>query len=303
LSAVRHLALVFRKGSTCIKLTIYLIRQVIKALFDYRADDSNPLSFSQGDFSHVGTGKNDLDWFQACKPLNCPRGLVPVSYFEDVAKKERDGAGSDPYQHAKTQRYAYDYIAPLRAVGNSNTHITEGFVQSVASQHMHVAQSEKRSAKIYGIVMYNFKAERQDELDAKEGDTIVVIAQSNPEWLLAKPITRLGGPGLIPLSFIEIRDVATGQAVPNAQRAVSAAGVPKVEEWKEMVAAYESCRVPLDRLEHNSLPSLQAGYECMNLVGGNQTQGGSGLVSYYGQEDLCRSNNVTVVPLTAWFCC
>jgi hypothetical protein len=30
-----------------------------------------------------------------------------------------------------------------------------------------------------------------------------------PEWFIAKPITRLGGPGLIPVSFIEIRDMTT----------------------------------------------------------------------------------------------
>jgi bud emergence protein 1 len=299
LNAVRHLALVFRKGSTCIKLTIYPIPQVIKALFDFRADDPSPLSFSQGDFSHVGTGENNLDWFKACNPLHGLRGVVPVPCFEGVAKTERSSVGSDPYQHAKNQRYASGYIEPSRAVASSNTHITEGFVQSIAGQHMHITQSRKRSAQIYGIVIYDFKAERPDELDARKGDTIVVIAQSNPEWLVAKPITRLGGPGLIPLSFIEIRDVVTGQAVPDAQQAISAADIPRVEEWKEMVAAYESCRVPLGRLEFNSVQSSQADFECMELRESSQTQGRDGLVSHHSLTNLCRINNVTVTLLTA----
>jgi bud emergence protein 1 len=31
-------------------------------------------------------------------------------------------------------------------------------------------------------VSYDFQAERPDELDAKKGEAIVVIAQSNHEW-------------------------------------------------------------------------------------------------------------------------
>ena len=47
---------------------------------------------------------------------------------------------------------------------------------------------------VYGIVQYDFNAERPDELEAKAGEAIIVIAQSNPEWFVAKPIGRLGAP-------------------------------------------------------------------------------------------------------------
>jgi len=36
--------------------------------------------------------------------------------------------------------------------------------------------------RVYAIVQYDFQAERPDELDAKKGEPIVVIAQSNHEW-------------------------------------------------------------------------------------------------------------------------
>lgn len=104
-------------------------------------------------------------------------------------------------------------------------------------------------AMVYGIVQYDFSAERPDELEAKAGEAIIVIAQSNPEWFVAKPIGRLGGPGLIPVSFIEIRDMATGQAVPDAQAAVTRAGVPKVEEWKKMAADYKNSSITLGKFE------------------------------------------------------
>ncbi|KAH6612003.1 hypothetical protein C7974DRAFT_406804 [Boeremia exigua] len=254
-------------------------KKVIKALYDYSAADPNQLSFSQGDFLHVVNREHDTDWYEACNPLHGSRGLVPVSYFEGVGKTVRDSAGSAPRQSAQTQPHDSGYQEPLRGIGSPNPLASAGMAHSMGHQ-MRMSQSGKTGAMVYGIVMYDFKAERPDELDAKEGEAIIVIAQSNPEWFVAKPITRLGGPGLIPVSFIEIRDMTTGQAVPDAQHAVSAAGVPKVEEWKKMAADYKNGSIPLGKLQDNTQQSLQAGMERMSLGGRSQTQGRSGSVSH-----------------------
>jgi bud emergence protein 1 len=40
----------------------------------------------------------------------------------------------------------------------------------------------KKHQPLYAIVQYDFHAERPDELEAKAGEPIVVIAQSNHEW-------------------------------------------------------------------------------------------------------------------------
>lgn len=133
-------------------------------------------------------------------------------------------------------------------------------------------------AMVYGVVMYDFKAERPDELEAKEGEAIIVIAQSNPEWFVAKPITRLGGPGLIPVSFIEIRDMGSGQAVADPHEAVRAAGVPRVEEWKKMAAEYKNGSIALGKLESNSQQTLQQGMERMSIQS-RSGQNGYGMVS------------------------
>lgn len=124
-------------------------------------------------------------------------------------------------------------------------------------------------AMVYGIVQYDFSAERPDELEAKAGEAIIVIAQSNPEWFVAKPIGRLGGPGLIPVSFIEIRDMSTGQAVPDVQGAVTRAGVPKVEEWKKMAADYKNSSITLGKFE--TANSGLKDFERMSL--GNESNG------------------------------
>jgi bud emergence protein 1 len=123
---------------------------------------------------------------------------------------------------------------------------------------------------VYGIVMYDFKAERADELEAKAGEAIIVIAQSNPEWFVAKPIGRLGGPGLIPVSFVEIRDMASNTPVPDPQGAVKRAGIPKVEEWKKMAADYKNSSITLGKFEGGAAPqsssqSIEQGMSRMSL--------------------------------------
>lgn len=119
----------------------------------------------------------------------------------------------------------------------------------------------KSGAMVYGIVMYDFQAERADELEAKAGEAIIVIAQSNPEWFVAKPIGRLGGPGLIPVSFIEIRDMATNTPVPNPQDAIKRAGIPRVEEWKKMAADYKNSSITLGKFDVGGGPPSQQGIE------------------------------------------
>jgi hypothetical protein len=102
---------------------------------------------------------------------------------------------------------------------------------------------------VYGIVQYDFKPEIQNELEAKAGEAIMVIAQSSLEWIVAKPFGRLGGPGLIPVSFIELRYVATGRLVADPQEAMRRAGVPEVEEWKKMDADYKNNVIHLGKLK------------------------------------------------------
>lgn len=61
---------------------------------------------------------------------------------------------------------------------------------------------------------------------------------------VAKPIGRLGGPGLIPVAFVQIRDPVTGQPL-----AEFPANIPQVEEWKKATAEYKAAAIPLGRLD------------------------------------------------------
>ncbi|ESZ95510.1 scd2/ral3 [Sclerotinia borealis F-4128] len=239
-SKVQHISLTPKSA-----VAIVPPRKVIRALYDYEAQSNQQLGFSRGDFFHVIGRENDTDWYEACNPaVPDARGLVPVAYFQALGKTERDSGQSLSDKSPMGLKVDHDSgYSDLSGSGTLASPPDSGGGQRFSKT------MKGTGAMVYGVVMYDFAAERPDELEAKAGEAIIVIAQSNPEWFVAKPIGRLGGPGLIPVDFIEIRDMGTGKAVPNAQEAVQRAGVPKVEEWKRMAADYKNSSITLGKFE------------------------------------------------------
>ncbi|OJD10736.1 hypothetical protein ACJ73_09712, partial [Blastomyces percursus] len=233
-------------------------KKVIKALYNHTPEPGNTqeLAFSKGDFFHVISREDDTDWYEACNPLiPSARGLVPVSFFEVIGKNERNSGGSagNPEEYSQD---LHDSGSSDRSPQHSLSDSTNTTRQAALARMSAIGKGS--SAMVYGIVQYDFTAERPDELDAKAGEAIIVIAQSNPEWFVAKPIGRLGGPGLIPVSFIEIRDMTTGKAVADPHDAVRRAGVPRVEEWKKMTAEYKNSSITLGKFEGGAQGAVAA---------------------------------------------
>ena len=117
--------------------------------------------------------------------------------------------------------------------------------------------SSPKLKTFYAVVLYDFTAERADELDAKSGDSITVVAQSNREWVVAKPIGRLGRPGLIPVTFVEIRDPATGKVIEDVLTLIDSGELPRVEDWKRQVLNYKANSISLGVIDEpgSSSPS------------------------------------------------
>ncbi|CAG8514070.1 4978_t:CDS:1 [Paraglomus brasilianum] len=193
-------------------------KKVIKALYDYQAKSPTELSFLKGDFFHVIGDEIVPDWYEACNPATNVRGLVPVSYFQVLEKSSR---------------------LSLSDKSDSGTFVS-------------TSSTVPKQQPLYGVVLYDFVAERQDELDAKQGEPIIIIAQSNREWFVAKPIGRLGGPGLIPVTYIEIKDLSTGQTIEDVNELLDRSVVPKVEDWKKMTQDYQDNSITLGRLDFPS---------------------------------------------------
>ena len=222
-------------------VTIQPPKMVIKAMEDYRSRAPQELSFHRGDFFHViSDPAPNAEWFEACNPITNARGLVPAGCFEVLGRQARPGqagagagAGGMPASRGAA--------SPV-ASGSQNNATT---AQRVAGADV----TAKGGGGLYAHVKYDFDAERADELGAKAGEPIIVMAQSNFEWFVAKPIGRLGGPGLIPVAFVEIKDLATGQAVGNVDELISAGVIPNVEDWKKMTADYKKNTIPLGRFD------------------------------------------------------
>lgn len=225
---------------------------MIKALYDYEPASDAELGFNRGDFFHVIGRENDAEWYEACNPATNARGLVPVSYFQVLGKNERDSSDS-----AKS----------LGSLERTVTDTDSGYSdRSTTDRGTRKSTHEKTGGPLYGIVQYDFVAERVDELEAKEGEAVIVIAQSNKEWFVAKPIGRLGGPGLIPVGFVEIRDMVTGLPIEDKEEAIRRARVPMVEEWKKKIAEYKNSSISLGKFANDapeqSVMHHDTGYVC-----------------------------------------
>ncbi|OXC85723.1 bud emergence protein 1 [Cryptococcus neoformans] len=207
-------------------------QKVIKALTSHQSTNPQELSYSKGDFWYV-TGERDV-WFEALNPLTGSRGLVPKIDFEEFVKGGRHPGGERSVDHGRPNTPSHSSVSQkdVRKAG------------PIFSPPASADEARTQKNPVYAIVQYDFRAERPDELEAKKGEPIVIMAQSNHEWFVAKPIGRLGGPGLIPVAFVEVRDPKTGQLIeiePNS--------IPMVEEWKKKTAEYKAAAIPLGKLD------------------------------------------------------
>ncbi|KAI8097660.1 uncharacterized protein BX664DRAFT_347621 [Halteromyces radiatus] len=217
-----------------------LPKKIIKANASYTAQQPHELSFEKGDFFHVIGRENDHHWFAVNNPLTNLSGLVPVSYFEVVDKTTRTMSIIQPNM---PKEYYYQQQQ------QNNPNITN-------------RRSSTQQQHYYGIVLYDFIAERSDELGCKANEAIIIIAQSNSEWYVAKPIGRLGGPGLIPVSFVQLHDVITDHPIilpKNQHRSLpssssssttsisprSSISIPQLDKWKKQIQNYEASSILL----------------------------------------------------------
>jgi bud emergence protein 1 len=237
-------------------------KKIIRAIYDYASQGPGELSFKKGDFLYVTGSEDSEEWYEAYDPPSNARGMVPVLYFEVVSRK--DSASTVSLSAAVSS------VTPTSTAGNG--HVKTLPLSNSKQHHIPQAAHKPPQLQIYGVVLYDFIAERSDELQAKAGESIIIIAKSNNEWFVAKPIGRLGGPGLIPISFIEVRNISTNQPVDNLEEAIRQAEVPRVEEWKRLAAEYKASSIPLGKLEDNTAgkvnPSVTEQLQNLNLGGG-----------------------------------
>ncbi|CCH44416.1 hypothetical protein BN7_3980 [Wickerhamomyces ciferrii] len=214
-------------------------KRVIKALYDYKPQGPGELEFQKGDFFHVIGNENDPEWYEACNPSRNLRGMVPVPYFEVFGKTR---PVSNPKYHQQSSLNNSPSSKKLSTDSSNLPHSRSSL------------RSSSSSNTLYAIVLYEFKAERSDELDVNIGENIILCAHHDYEWFIAKPIDRLGGPGLVPVSYVSIINILTGNSTGNdVIDDINMANLPTVDDWKNKNARYKASSIPLGQVEELSL--------------------------------------------------
>lgn len=281
--------------------------KVIRANDDYQPDEALVqsfakagvlvLGFSKGDFFHVIGREDDPHWYEACNPaLPDARGLVPVSYFQVLGRTERDSTHSDSGR------------MPMAKNPDHDSGYGETAIQHVSAPPQRNSKSSKTAGTVYAKVRHTFTAHptRPDELSAEKDENLIIIAQSNHEWVVAKPIMRLGGPGLIPLDFIYVFEevpMGTGSGngpmpVDDPRDALRKAHVPSVEEWKRMAAQYKNSSITLGKFDGakaapGQQPTIEQGMGRLSLQqqpgARHSNQNGSQVCRFHPRACLLRS--------------
>ncbi|EGV66089.1 hypothetical protein CANTEDRAFT_102067 [Yamadazyma tenuis ATCC 10573] len=222
-----------RNGDGNASTVLHTPKLVIKALYDYLPQGPDELAFKKGDFYHVLNDNDENEengWYEAINPMSNAKGMVPISYFE-VFNRSRPNPDMD--------------VSPSSS--------------RILSQASKAPSSQRNSNQtLYAIVLFGFKAEREDELDIIPGENLIICAHHNYEWFIAKPINRLGGPGLVPVSYVKIVDLVNPNNV-NANddlpKVIDSFKIPSVEQWKDQTAKYQASTIPLGSISNQTPPS------------------------------------------------
>ncbi|KAL0949171.1 hypothetical protein HGRIS_009251 [Hohenbuehelia grisea] len=221
-------------------------QKVIRALSAHKPQAPQELSFQKGDFFYV---LRDVDaqgeYYEAHNPVSGARGLVPRAMFEEFNKSNAACVVlvlHIPLIDHRTECLSY---STRTSQANFPTQLPPQTLPLKPIQPDASKPAKPKANIFYAVVLHDFSAERPDELDAKRGDMISVVAQSNREWFVAKPIGKLGRPGLIPVSFVEVRDPTSGSVIIDINALMDSGDLPKVEDWKRSVLNYKQNSIAL----------------------------------------------------------
>ncbi|KAJ1873818.1 bud emergence protein 1, partial [Coemansia sp. S17] len=104
------------------------------------------------------------------------------------------------------------------------------------------------------VALYDFDAANSNELTLREGDDVVVVAQSTDDWVIAKPLMRGGPPGLVPASYIQMRDNSSGAPIADLRAYLSRSNMRlrTATEWERKLQELRVSRSTASSASANS---------------------------------------------------
>lgn len=234
-------------------------KRVIRATQDYVSQSPHELSFHKGDFFHVLSDEDPYSgtgWIEACNPMTCARGYVPIPYFDILERSVPRSAFS------------------LNMRNELNPHGSPLTPSLSRSSRSDSTSSTRTSCSTLATFKYDFQAELPHELSGKEGDNVLIVAKSNDEWLVAKHVGQISSPGLVPVTFMAFRNQFTGQPVEDQSYESILAQIPTVAEWEEQNKHLADQAIPLGTIDthgpqkrtDDSLPPLPSSHKTWNTT-------------------------------------
>ncbi|GMM29852.1 phosphatidylinositol-3-phosphate-binding protein [Martiniozyma asiatica (nom. inval.)] len=192
--------------------------EVAQATDAHNAMRPGELSFRKGDFFHVIRNTETADgYIEIYDPIKEVRGRAPARFFKVFEKTHRPRDSTD---RKSTSTNTSSVTSPLMKQRTSATSI-------------HKKEPIAHLTSLFGIVLYDFKAERSDELSVQTGDHIIISAHHDYEWYIAKFVDKIGEVGLVPVSYVQLCDIAT--KIPykeSPQQVIIKEGLLTIENWK-----------------------------------------------------------------------
>lgn len=216
--------------------------EVAQATQFHQARNANELSFKRGDFFHVlqdGHIAPDST-IEIFDPIRNIKGRAPANCFKIFEKTHRPN-DENRISSNNINNNASNNSSPISTSNpqtpNTTRHASTASATSYSSQH----KEAKALGNLFGVVLYDFNAERSDELSVTAGDIIFICAHHQYEWYIAKFLNKVGEVGLVPVSYVQLIDAVTRIPYKETPRSIiESENLPTVDEWKIMKNKHKS---------------------------------------------------------------
>lgn len=158
-----------------------------------------------------------------------PRRFPTVSLLSRLAKGKQD-------QSFRLERDLQDSTDSGNINGDrSSIRERTNLANETGAGNVDIPSGSPVRAPVHGLVKHDLFVWTPDELESKAGSVIEILAQSNPEWVVAEPLIESRGPGLIPLSFVEILagPVEDRRAASDEQEKEWLGRLPTAPQWRK----------------------------------------------------------------------
>ncbi len=201
--------------------------EVAQATQFHTARNAGEISFKKGDFFHILSDKKVANdgTIEIFDPIHNRKGRAPANCFKIFEKTHRINDGTDRTSGSSGQ-FASSPVSTGKRISETsqNSHSPAGS-----------APREKPLATLFGVVLYDFHAERPDELSVSAGDIIFICAHHEYEWYIAKFLNKVGEVGLVPVSYVQLIDAVTRIPYKESPRLIiDNENLPTVDDWKAL---------------------------------------------------------------------